>query len=1700
MTGLLTSRFIPRRGVLVAVAILVALLAVGSPDRAFAQGQTFTPNPGQEFNTLSAAGNTLAGGIWSNGTTMWIADSGDDKIYAYNLATKQRDSAKDITTLSAAGNTDPTGIWSDGTTMWVADYNDRKLYAYALADGTRQDGTGGTTDREITLHTANGQPRGISSDGTTLWAVGFRSTEAKIYAYNLSTKARDGAKDVTLDGKNLDVLGVWHDGATLWTVQTSQTGAGFLHAYNTTTSQATRHHLPTPENSNSGYMWSNSSHIWVTDANDDKLYAYNIVQTQALVSNITETTGVANILGNDYAQQFTTGLNQNGYTLTSVELDMSVSTVGTTAGTWTVSVHASSNGQPGSRLATLNAPGTITTGANTFTHTGLDLAAATSYFVVLDVSGASNKFSVRDTASDNESGEAGWSLNNVGHRRGYTSTGAYTTNANALKMRVNGLVTPVPDPDPALVSNFGKGSLTWRSLQSDYAQQFRTGPTGYTLTSVELDLAFPTGREKRTFTVAIHASSGGLPGSSLATLTPPATFGTSQQENITRFIHAGLDLSASTDYFVVIDVTSTTGFGSFRNTDSDDEDSAAGWTISNIGHQRLSTATTWNTNADSRKIRISGTANPIPKPPVPERWTLAGNLGEATASTVALGTYDVAQRFTTGSNPDGYTVTSVELGLSFATASRASFRVAVHEDDNGQPGDRLGILGIQWQRYWADQYKWRHHGIALEPSTSYFLVLDSFSAGSGTIGTTTAGNTEGEGRQTLANEYLRRARAATGAYSKIADSRLKLRINGDVNHGPEDLILTVSPTRITEGDEPTTLTFTVTIGEARDKDYSFSVNHGKGYGEVYSCPGRRGNTNYRYYRSDCPPLAHGPNDWLHWTIPSQPRDYSIQGHAIGFTIPAGQTSVTDTYIITPYDDEKEEGEEYIFFIPESGKYPTAQLILANREPAFEPTELTGLALAPVPGEPTQLAVSWNTVADAARYDVRWKTVSGEYGDAVETTGTSYTITGLTADTNYTVTVAAVSEDDVVLAHGTATGPFWPVTVTAVEGRTDAVDVSWEAVEGAFHYFIRVNGGQKIEARDGRTSRRIAGLEADTEYTFALEAVSAMRDGFETLAERAVTGSTNALQPLEPGALEGLTVHPVGGETTKLAVAWHAVSDADKYLVKWKAGSADYTSGETAESARHTISGLTAGTAYTVQVTAIDTGAEPEAELAAGEASGATLAAMGAVSVAAVAGNSDSLDVSWPAVPGATRYVVAWKTGNEVYRAFASSETEATRGRITGLEAETAYTVRVTARHTIGGVAADGDSAEGSGTTNAPSANSPAAGAPSISGTAQVGRELNADTSGISDADGLTNAGFSYQWLAGGSDISGATSNTYTLVDGDVGKAITVTVSFTDDAGNDEELTSAATAAVIAANTPASGAPTISGTAQVGETLTAATSGISDADGLTNASFSYRWLAGGSDISGATSNTYTPVDGDVGKAVKVTVAFTDDAGHAEELTSAATAAVIAANSPAAGAPSISGTAQVGQELSADTSGISDADGLTNASFSYQWSADGSNISGATGSSYTPVAGDVGKAIKVTVAFTDDAGHAEELTSAATAAVVAEDPQSDEAADSDEQQSDTTPAVSFVLYYDPNAGDAAVDRYTQAVALLQDAGIAYSEVIGDVQDDVDRLAGVTNSVIPRFFLGDPTEEGWVSETKVNNGGLRWLKGKVAELSGE
>ena len=115
----------------------------------------------------------------------------------------------------------------------------------------------------------------------------------------------------------------------------------------------------------------------------------------------------------------------------------------------------------------------------------------------------------------------------------------------------------------------------------------------------------------------------------------------------------------------------------------------------------------------------------------------------------------------------------------------------------------------------------------------------------------------------------------------------------------------------------------------------------------------------------------------------------------------------------------------------------------------------------------------------------------------------------------------------------------------------------------------------------------------------------------------------------------------------------------------------------------------------------------------------------------------------------------------------------------------------------GRVLSQGDSTTVRGPGDGPGPNTPAAGAPTIGGTPQVGEELTASASDISDADGLEDASFAYQWIRTDTDIEGATASTYTVVHADEGETLKVRVGFTDDAGNEESVTSAATDVVAA---------------------------------------------------------------------------------------------------------------------------------------------------------------------------------------------------------------------------------------------------------------------------------------------------------------
>ena len=151
-----------------------------------------------------------------------------NKIFAYNGTDGNRLAAKDFDTLNDAFNDNPRGIWSDGTTMYVVDDEDKRIRAYTLATKARD------SDKDITLDGANDEANGIWGNGTTIWVVNDGSGGAnKLYAYKLvdddtTATIEYGMRDATKDfdtlaatpgePNNRNPRGIWSDGNRMWVV------------------------------------------------------------------------------------------------------------------------------------------------------------------------------------------------------------------------------------------------------------------------------------------------------------------------------------------------------------------------------------------------------------------------------------------------------------------------------------------------------------------------------------------------------------------------------------------------------------------------------------------------------------------------------------------------------------------------------------------------------------------------------------------------------------------------------------------------------------------------------------------------------------------------------------------------------------------------------------------------------------------------------------------------------------------------------------------------------------------------------------------------------------------------------------------------------------------------------------------------------------------------------------------------------------------------------------------------------------------------------------------------------------------------------------------------------------------------------------------------------------------------------------------
>jgi fibronectin-binding autotransporter adhesin len=261
----------------------------------------------------------------------------------------------------------------------------------------------------------------------------------------------------------------------------------------------------------------------------------------------------------------------------------------------------------------------------------------------------------------------------------------------------------------------------------------------------------------------------------------------------------------------------------------------------------------------------------------------------------------------------------------------------------------------------------------------------------------------------------------------------------------------------------------------------------------------------------------------------------------------------------------------------------------------------------------------------------------------------------------------------------------------------------------------------------------------------------------------------------------------------------------------------------------------------------------------------------------------------------------------------------------------------------------------------------------------------------------TPASSTYQWRLCDSlgsscaDIGGATSTTYTPVAGDVGHTLRVVETVSVAGYNDGSSTSAASPVVIKASFTTNTAVSINPGTPTVDALSTLTAGSYSPSPTSRA---YQWelcdSSGNScaNIAGATSATYTPAPGDVGSTLRV-VETASTAGYNDATTtSSASAVVINASFSLTSDVVINGQPTVGTTLTITNSVFSP----TASSRTQQWElcdsggASCSNIGGATGKTYTPVAGDVGSTLRI-VQTVSRAGYNDGTsTSTATSAVV------------------------------------------------------------------------------------------------------------------
>ena len=466
---------------------------------------------------------------------------------------------------------------------------------------------------------------------------------------------------------------------------------------------------------------------------------------QVLVSNLGQAdfataSPIASLLGVfDHAQQFTTGSNSAGYRLNSVEIEFGRLDAGFP---FSVSIRTNASGSPGTVVGTLANPSytaftTDTVLKFTAAGDGIALAASTSYFLVLDVTGDSGSnfatWRVTTSMSEDSGGASGWSIADLHRFRQNVADAAWTNNLvrSSLKLRINGSAVTLPTVTIARVAS---------PVTEGAAARFTVSRTGATTAALAVQLSVSENSAGgRNFVASTNegAKSVSIPMGSASAVYSVATVGDAIDEpdgavTVTVASGSGYTVGSPSTATVTVNDDDLPVVTIVRDASSVTEGTSASFTVTRAG---LTTA------ALPVSLTVADAAGS----------DFVASEGEgADTVTIAAGQASVAYRVATVADnvdePNGVVTVTLTAGTGYTVGTQGSAGVTVNDDDvpgvliNGSGSDISASVG---ENGGSSTYAVQ---LATQPSHNVTLTVSSATANAATVNK--AGGSAG-GTQTL---------------------------------------------------------------------------------------------------------------------------------------------------------------------------------------------------------------------------------------------------------------------------------------------------------------------------------------------------------------------------------------------------------------------------------------------------------------------------------------------------------------------------------------------------------------------------------------------------------------------------------------------------------------------------------------------------------------------------------------------------------------------------------------------------------------------------------------------------------------------------------------------------------------------------------------------------------------------------------------